>query len=701
MIERLAERLKLRPAQVQAAVDLLDGGNTMPFIARYRKEATGGLDDEQLRDLEAELKSMRALEERRSSVLAAIEALGKLTPQLRAEIEAADTKTRLEDLYAPYKGKRVTRASQAREKGLEPLAEAILKQHRANAPLEELVKKFLTPQATTVAEALAGAKDIVAERIADHAEVRSRTRDKAWLWGTITAKKAAKAEDQRGTFTAYYDFKGGPSRLRAHQILALNRGENEKVLKVAVEVPERDWQGVVFEHFPRDRRSPWCVPLEEAAFDGAERLLLPAIERDVRRVLTEQAEEHAIGSFRTNLRQLLLTPPLAGQVVLGIDPGFRTGCKLAVVDATGKVLDTGTIYPHTGQWDRARDTVEGLIRRHRVTLVVLGNGTASRETEPLVGEVLTDGMKYLVVHEAGASVYSASALAKAELPGLDVTIRGAVSLARRVLDPLAELVKIEPRSIGVGMYQHDVDQTRLGEALHGTVESVVNQVGVDVNTASPALLTYVAGIGPKLASKIVEHRDAKGVFADRAALAKVAGLGPKTFEQAAGFLRVPRGKNPLDASSIHPESYGVAQKVLTLAGVRADDPAEKRAAALNALRSQSVEGLAAQLKVGVPTLEDIFTQLAAPGRDPRAELPPPALRGGLPTMEQLAPGVELEGVVRNVVDFGAFVDLGVKQDGLLHRSQIPRGTVLSVGQAVMVKVLTVDLQRGRISLGLI
>jgi len=692
VIEKLAERLKLRPAQVQAAVELLDTGNTLPFIARYRKEATGGLDDEQLRALEAELKSLRALEERRETVLAAIEALGKLTPELRGEILDADSRTRLEDLYAPYKGKRVTRAGQAREKGLEPLAEVILKQHRAHAPLEELVKKYLTPQAATVGEALAGAKDIVAERIADHAEVRSRTRDKAWLWGTLTARKAAKAEDPRGQFTSYYDFKSGPSRIRPHQVLALNRGETEKVLKVSVEVPERDWQGVIFDHFPRDRRSPWCGPLEEAAFDAAERLLLPAIERDVRRALTEQAEDHAIGSFRTNLRQLLLTPPLPGQVVLGIDPGFRTGCKVAVVDATGKVLDTATIYPHTGQWDRARGTLAELLRRHKVTLVVLGNGTASRETEPLVGEVLTEGLKYLVVHEAGASVYSASALAKAELPGLDVTLRGAVSLARRVLDPLAELVKIEPRSIGVGMYQHDVDQGRLGEALEGTVESVVNQVGVDVNTASPALLTYVAGIGPKLAAKIVEHRDAKGPFPDRVALGKVGGLGPKTFEQAAGFLRIPRGRNPLDATAIHPESYAVASRVWQLAG--------EDKAGLPTLR-QNVTELATKLKTGVPTLEDILNQLAAPGRDPRAELPPPALRGGLPTMEQLAPGVELEGVVRNVVDFGAFVDLGVKQDGLLHRSQIPRGTVLAVGQAVKVKVLSVELQRGRISLGLL
>ena len=513
------------------------------------------------------------------------------------------------------------------------------------------------------------------------------------------------AQDERGVFQLYYEFSLRVDRIKPHQVLALNRGEALKVLRVGLDIIERDWRQAVFGVFRTDPRSPWAPQLAQAGEDAAQRLLLPAIERDVRTTLTGTAERHAIAVFAANLRGLLSQPPLAGHTVLGIDPGFRTGCKVAVVDPSGKVLATGTIYPHPppNQKREAAAALRTLMEKHGVTLITIGNGTASRETEQLVADLLRNSastVRYLIVNEAGASVYSASPLARAELPELDVTLRGAVSIARRALDPLAELVKIDPKSIGVGLYQHDVDQKELGKTLDGVVESVVNRVGVDVNTASPALLTHVAGIGAKLADRIVAHRDAAGPFRKRTALRDVAGLGPKAFEQSAGFLRIRDGEEPLDASAIHPESYAVARQLLRRAGVTMAAPVAERQAKLDALLAQTpLATLAAELGAGAPTLADICGQIVRPGRDPRADLPAPLLRSDVLALDDLAPGLRLHGTVRNVVDFGAFVDIGVKQDGLLHRSRLPEGTLLTVGDVVEVEIVGVEKERGRIALG--
>ncbi len=702
--QRIALELDIDESQAAAAIDLLDAGNTLPFIARYRKEVTRGLDEDQLRRLGESLTRRRALDERREVVLASIEEQGKLTDDLRAQIEAAETHTALEDLYQPYKPKRRTRAMIARERGLEPLAEMILAQRRTQEPLDQIARRFLSDQVPTVEDAWAGARDIVAEVISDHAAVRGQLREKALRWGLLRARKIDDAQDDRRVYQLYYEYEAPLPRLKPYQVLAINRGEAEKVLRVHVDVAERDWRGAIEVHFRPDRRSPLADQLERALVDAAERLLLPAIERDVRRTLAEAAETHAIQVFANNLRGLLNQPPLAGRSVLGIDPGFRTGCKVAVVDPTGKVLATTTIFPHEPQrrWQDALAALDRLVATHGVSLITIGNGTASRETEQLVAE-LTRGrtsVNYLIVNEAGASVYSASPLARAELPDLDVSMRGAVSIARRAQDPLAELVKIDPKSIGVGLYQHDVDQKQLAGALDGVVESVVNRVGVDVNTASPALLTYVAGVGAKLAQNIVAHREAHGAFTNRASFRDVSGLGAKAFEQAAGFLRVRDGENPLDMTAIHPESYAVAQAVLNQAGFAPDAPQETRETAIASLiQRQPVEALAAQLGAGVPTLQDILEQLVRPGRDPREDLPLPILRSDVLSMDDLQEGMRLNGTVRNVVDFGAFIDIGVKQDGLLHRSQIPFGVQLTVGEIVEVVILNVDLERGRIQLG--
>ena len=704
--EQIASQLHVKPSQVEAVIKLLDEGNTVPFIARYRKEMTGSLDDEQIRIIADELVRLRALDERRASILASIEEQGKLTDELRDSINAAVTMTALEDLYAPYKKKRRTRAMVAREKGLEPLAELILKQDFGSP--EELAAQFLNDQVTTVEEALQGARDIVAESISDNANVRAATREKALKFSTVRAEKIEDAVDEKRVYESYYDFSIRVDRLQPHQILALTRGEKEGVLRVRVDVPERGWLDAIQAEYEEDILSPFAEQLELAIQDAASRLLLPAIERDVRREKGESADNHAIQVFATNLRALLGQPPLAGHVVLGLDPGFRTGCKVAVVDATGKLVDTGTIYPHEpkNDWKGSINTLQDMINRHHVTLITIGNGTASRETEKLVAEIVrATGQsplqtKYLIVNEAGASVYSASARARAEFPDLDVSIRGAVSIARRAQDPLAELVKIDPKSIGVGMYQHDVDQTALAHTLDGVVESVVNRVGVDVNTASPALLTHVAGIGPKLATSIVAYRDENGPFKSRAALKKVTGLGPKAFEQAAGFLRIREGANPLDASAIHPESYEIAESILERAGLSARSPLNERIPALEALTAKTTpEALAAELGCGVPTLKDILEQLVRPGRDPRSDTPAPILRSDVLKAEDLLTGMQLKGTVRNVVDFGAFVDIGVKQDGLLHKSQIPNGTVLKVGDIIDVEIVKIEHERGRIGLG--
>lgn len=703
--EILAKQLNVRPNQVDATIRLLDEGNTVPFISRYRKEMTGTLDDEQVRIIADELTRLRGLDERRATILASIEEQGKLTDDLRQDINAAVTLTTLEDLYAPYKPKRRTRASIAREKGLEGLADHILKQTLTRRALEDIVKEsYLSEQVPTVEDALQGARDIVAETISDHAAVRQTTREKALKFALLTSEKVEDAVDEKLVYESYYAFECRVDRLQPHQILALNRGEKEGMLKIHIQIDERDWRTTVEYSFEADILSPFVDELILAENDAAERLLLPAIERDVRRELGEKANGHAINVFATNLRALLSLPPLAGHVTLGIDPGFRTGSKVAVVDPTGKLLDTATIYPHEpkNDWTGALKVLEDMVNRHRVTLITIGNGTASRETEKLVAELTrgAESIKYLIVNEAGASVYSASALARQEFPNLDVTIRGAVSIARRAQDPLAELVKIDPKSIGVGLYQHDVDQTALSHALDGVVESVVNNVGVDVNTASPALLIHVAGVGPKLATRIVAYRDANGVFRSRADLRQVSGLGPKAFEQAAGFLRIRAGNDPLDSSAIHPESYPIARLVLERAGLSPATPVNERKPALDALLARiPLEKLAAELNCGVPTLKDIFEQLVRPGRDPRTDTPAPILRSDVLKVEDLAPGLTLKGTVRNVVDFGAFVDIGVKHDGLLHRTQIPFGTVLKVGDIIDVEILKIEPERSRISLG--
>jgi len=714
--KKISALINAKTSQVDATVRLLDEGNTVPFVARYRKEMTGSLDDEQVRIVADEIVRLRAIDERRAAILKSIEEQGKLTDELKSAIEAAETMTALEDLYAPYKPKRRTRAMVARERGLEPLAKMILAQSLDGSP-KEAAAGFLNDDVPTVEDALQGARDIVAETISDNTNVRSLTREKALKFASLTAEKVEDAVDEKRVYESYYDFQGRVDRLQPHQILAIARGEKEGVLKVRVHIAERDWLDPIQAEFEEDILSPFADQLEEAIQDSAERLLLPSIERDVRRELSEKADSHAIQVFATNLRALLGQPPLAGQTVLGIDPGFRTGSKVAVVDPTGKLLDTGTIYPHEPQkkWDEALSKLEEMINRHHVTLITIGNGTASRETEQLVAELIRGldtslekhtGLldhqitKYLIVNEAGASVYSASPLARAEFPDLDVSIRGAVSIARRAQDPLAELVKIDPKSIGVGLYQHDVDQTALTHALDGVVESVVNKVGVDVNTASPALLTHVAGVGPKLAANIVAYRDANGVFRSRDQLQDVSGLGPKAYEQSAGFMRIRDGVNPLDASAIHPESYGIAEAVLVRAGLTPASAIEERKSALEALTAKTPpETLAAELDCGLPTLNDILEQLVRPGRDPREDTPAPILRSDVLKMEDLVTGMSLKGTVRNVVDFGAFVDIGVKQDGLLHKSQIPFGTVLKVGDIIEVEILKIEPERGRIGLG--
>lgn len=702
--QQIANELSITAVQVTAVLNLLNDGNTIPFIARYRKEATGSLDEEQIRAIADRAEKLRTLNDRRQTILKAIGEQGKLTPELEAKLAAAATLTELEDLYQPYKQKRRTRATIAREKGLEPLADLILRQLHTRQTPAQIAQPFLNDEVPTPEEALAGARDIVAEVMSDHAGVRASVREKAMQWSVLVSTKIKDAEDERGVYRLYYDYQNRVNRLRPYQILAINRGEKEKILRIKLEVSERDWLMPMRQHFRPDRRSPLAGELETAMQDAASRLLLPAIERDVRRHLTETAETHAIHVFAANLRGLLTQPPMPGHTVLAIDPGYRTGCKVAVTDPTGKVLDTATIYPHPPQNKKAEtvQTLARLVLTHHVTLIAIGNGTASRETEQLVAEFIQSAktqepLHYLMVNEAGASVYSASPLARAELPELDVTLRGAVSIGRRVQDPLAELVKIDPKSIGVGLYQHDVDQKQLAAALDGVVESVVNQVGVDVNTASPALLGYVAGIGPKLAEKVVAYRDENGRFPDRQSLLDVPGLGPKAFEQAAGFLRIRSGRNPLDASAIHPESYPAAEALLAKVGLTPAATLPERELALAAITPSPQ--LAAELHIGLPTLQDILEQLVRPGRDPREDMPKPILRQDVLSMDELTEGMQLQGTVRNVVDFGAFVDIGVKQDGLLHRSQLPREATLSVGDVVAVTILSVDVDRGRISLG--
>ncbi|MCA9794868.1 MAG: RNA-binding transcriptional accessory protein, partial [Candidatus Eremiobacteraeota bacterium] len=645
---QIATDLKISTRQVESVLELLDEGCTIPFLARYRKERTGGLDEEQLRQVAALKTSLEALESRRQAILKSLEERQLLSPELQRAVLAADNLTILEDIYLPHRPKRKTRASAARELGLEPLARKLVAQP-GGPPPQQVASEFVGEGVESVDKALAGARDIVAEWAAEDPEVRATVRAKAMRFGRLLAGLKKGADDPKQTYRAYYDFSAPVSRIQPHQVLAIDRGEREKVLKVGLELAESDWREPMQRKFRPKSHSPWSDCLREALEEGAKRLLLPAIEREVRKTLTETAQEHAIAVFATNLESLLLVPPLAERTVLGLDPGFRTGCKVAVVDPTGKLLDTDTIYPHPPQ-KQHRDSLaklRRLVERHGVTLVAIGNGTASRETEMLVTELVEgcQGLAYLIVSEAGASVYSASPLARAELPELDVSLRGAVSIARRVLDPLAELIKIDPKSVGVGMYQHDLEESKLDKALAAVVESVVHRVGVELNTASPTLLSHLGGIGPKTAERIVAYRDRHGAFRNRASLLKVQGLGPKAFEQAAGFIRVRDGDNPLDATAIHPESYAVAERVLQLTKGR--------------LESLGVRDLVGQVDCPEPTLTDIVAQLKKPSRDPRLDLPAPILRREVMTLDDLEPGLRLKGTVRNVVDFGAFVDLRV------------------------------------------
>jgi uncharacterized protein len=710
ILATIASELKLATTQVAATAALFDDGNTIPFVARYRKEMTGGLDEEQLRQLEARLGYLRRLSERQAAVLKSIEEQGKLTPELAAAIEAATTLQAVEDLYLPYKPKRRTRATIARERGLEPLADLLLQQ-QDDRPLEELASSFLSDEVEDAAAALAGARDILAERFAEDAAVRGEARKLAANKAVVVCQLAGdEAEvDPGGKYRLYHDVALPLDDVQPHQWLAIERGEAEGALHVRLDLPEDDILDVMEISFLRGPRRPIRDQVEAAIADGYKRLLAPSVERDVRAGEGEAADEHAIQVFTANLRKLLLQPPLRGKVVMGLDPGYRTGCKVAVVDATGKVLGTDTIYPHepVRRWDEAKKALTEAVKVAGVGVVAIGNGTASRETEQLVAELIEEhpGLRYAMVSEAGASVYSASPLARAELPNLDVSLRGAVSIARRLQDPLAELVKIDPQSIGVGMYQHDVDQKKLAEALDAVVESVVNHVGVDVNTASPALLGYVAGLSKAVAANVVALRDDVGPFKKRSDLKKVKGLGPRAYQQAAGFLRVPESANPLDNTAIHPESYPIVERLMDLAGTRLK--ARDMVGKVQAVRDEmGLAGLAELLDVGEPTLVDILDALARPGRDPREDLPPPILRQDVLKMEDLREGMRLKGTVRNVVDFGAFVDIGVKQDGLVHVSKMADRyvrnpfEVVSVGDVVDVVVTSVDLERGRIGLSM-
>lgn len=708
----LAEELGVQLWQTQAAVELIDEGNTIPFIARYRKEKTGSLNDEELRKLYERLQYLRNLEEKKTQVISSIEEQGKMTEELRAQILEAATLVVVEDLYRPYRPKRRTRATIAREKGLEPLAN-IIRLQMTDKPLETEALAFLDEEkgVTSVADALGGAADILAEAIADEADFRIRIREMIMKEGILVS--SARDETAKSVYENYYDYQEPLSRIAGHRILALNRGEKEKFLTVRVQAPEEK----VLQYLKRKvitRENPVTAPaLETAVEDSWKRLIEPAVEREIRGALTEKAEDGAISVFGKNLVQLLMQPPIAGQVVLGWDPAFRTGCKLAVVDPTGKVLDTAVIFPTAPTNEKkiqaAKDTLKKLIKTYHVTLISLGNGTASRESESVIVELLKEipeDVRYVIVNEAGASVYSASKLATEEFPNFDVGQRSAASIARRLQDPLSELVKIDPKSIGVGQYQHDMNQKKLGEALGGVVEDCVNRVGVNLNTASAPLLEYISGITKTIAKNIVAYREENGRFTNRRQLLKVAKLGPKAYEQCAGFARITGGENPLDATSVHPESYDAAGRLLELLGFAPSDLAKGGIKGMSK-KIRDYQKTAEELGIGEITLRDIVQELEKPGRDPREEMPRPILRSDVLEMKDLKPGMILKGTVRNVIDFGAFVDIGVHQDGLVHVSQMSDSRfvkhpldVVSVGDIVEVRVLDVDLEKKRISLSM-
>ncbi len=705
ILATIAKELNIKETQVENAVKLIDEGNTIPFIARYRKEAHGSLTDTQLRDLSDRLTYLRNLEEAKEKAFTAIEAQGKMTPEIETALSNAATMTEVEDIYRPFRPKRRTRATIAKEKGLEPLALLLLEQDTKTVPSKEAEAYIDTEKGVESAEdALAGASDIIAEIVSDDAELRRRLRYVCRMNGKLTSKKT---EEDAGVYENYADYSEPIARMAGHRILAVNRGEREDKLKVTIDFERAKAENIIFSMYVKNDSDAANIVLA-AARDAYDRLIFPSIEREIRNEMTDGASEAAIRVFGLNLRQLLMQPPIRNRVALGMDPGYRTGCKLAVVDGTGKVLDTGVIYPAPphSKLAEARATVIRLVKKHAVTVFAIGNGTASHETEEFAASLLSElpGVSYMVVSEAGASVYSASELAAKEFPEYDVSLRSAVSIARRLQDPLAELVKIDPKAIGVGQYQHDMPPEELSNTLDGGVEDCVNSVGADLNTASAPLLSHIAGLGPALAANVVKYREENGAFRSRTELKKVPKLGPKAFEQCAGFLRVHDGKEPLDNTAVHPESYAAAKELLALCGYDAKSAANGLPEIAEKCDELGRAAIAEKLGIGEQTLNDIISELTKPGRDPRDSLPPPMLRSDVMDIDSLIPGMELTGTVRNLVDFGAFVDIGVHQDGLVHISRIAGRRinhpieVLSVGDRVTVWVLDVDKKRGRISL---
>lgn len=707
IIAKIARELGIRNNQAEAAVKLIDEGCTIPFIARYRKEATGALNDEVLRNLYDRLIYLRNLEDKKQTVLASIEEQGKLTEELKKQILAAETQVAVDDLYRPYRPKRRTRATIAKEKGLEPLANVIMLQ-MSKTPLEEEAATYVDAEkgVESVEDAINGAKDILAEFVSDNADYRKHIRELTMKKGRLVS--AAKDPEAESVYEMYYEFDEALSKVAGHRTLAINRGEKEKFLTVKIEAPEEDICRYLEKQVITNTQGQMAPVLCEVVTDAYERLIAPAIEREIRSDLSEKAEDGAIKVFGKNLHQLLMQPPIAGQVVLGWDPAFRTGCKLAVVDPTGKVLDTTVIYPTAPQnkVEEAKAVLKKLIAKYHITLISLGNGTASRESEQVIVQLLKEipvQVQYIIVNEAGASVYSASKLATEEFPNFDVGQRSAASMARRLQDPLAELVKIDPKSIGVGQYQHDMNQKKLSEALGGVVEDCVNRVGVDLNTASASLLEYISGISKVIAKNIVTYREENGSFTSRSQLLKVAKLGPKAYEQCAGFMRITGGKNPLDATGVHPESYAATKELLAKLGYTLEDVSDRSVVGISK-KISDYKKLASELEIGELTLRDIVKELEKPARDPREDMPKPILRSDVLEMKDLTPGMVLKGTVRNVIDFGAFVDIGVHQDGLVHISQICDRYIkhpleaVSVGDIVDVKVLSVDLKKQRIQL---
>lgn len=707
IIAKIARELGIRNNQAEAAVKLIDEGCTIPFIARYRKEATGALNDEVLRNLYDRLIYLRNLEDKKQTVLASIEEQGKLTEELKKQILAAETQVAVDDLYRPYRPKRRTRATIAKEKGLEPLANVIMLQ-MSKTPLEEEAAAYVDAEkgVESVEDAINGAKDILAEFVSDNADYRKHIRELTIKKGRLVS--AAKDPEAESVYEMYYEFDEALSKVAGHRTLAINRGEKEKFLTVKIEAPEEDICRYLEKQVITNTQGQMAPVLCEVVTDAYERLIAPAIEREIRSDLSEKAEDGAIKVFGKNLQQLLMQPPIAGQVVLGWDPAFRTGCKLAVVDPTGKVLDTTVIYPTAPQnkVEEAKAVLKKLIAKYHITLISLGNGTASRESEQVIVQLLKEipvQVQYIIVNEAGASVYSASKLATEEFPNFDVGQRSAASMARRLQDPLAELVKIDPKSIGVGQYQHDMNQKKLSEALGGVVEDCVNRVGVDLNTASASLLEYISGISKVIAKNIVTYREENGSFTSRSQLLKVAKLGPKAYEQCAGFMRITGGKNPLDATGVHPESYAATKELLAKLGYTLEDVSNRSVVGISK-KISDYKKLASELEIGELTLRDIVKELEKPARDPREDMPKPILRSDVLEMKDLTPGMVLKGTVRNVIDFGAFVDIGVHQDGLVHISQICDRYIkhpleaVSVGDIVDVKVLSVDLKKQRIQL---